>query len=1127
MMRRLSMTKSNPYEVQLVGEVIDGRYRIERLLGHGGMGTVWLARDERVEGRRVVVKVPRASFLEQEGFLDRFEREIQSLTRLDHPRIVKVLDVAHWKDIPVVVLQFLAGGSLAERTERPMASDEVVSWITPVAEGLDFIHSQDVIHRDVKPGNILFDGYGNAFLADFGIAKALGGEETGLTSTGASPGSPSYMAPEAGTPDALGPRYDQYSLACVVYKALSGRLPHEGRTALEVILKRTVDPPVPLRQAAPEVSAAVEAVVMHALARAPSDRFGSCRAFAAAFVGAVTGVAPANPPTDFTTAETRVVSKSTNETPRGGTVATPAPAGPVAAPTPVPAVGTRSKSRWIVAVAAAAVVAVGGVFAWNRFHGPGPGPGPGPVVDADQRFAFDPTLPRKGDAIDVDELVVRGTVTPPSTPEVDVGLEGDLRHMVPVGADGAVRATVRLPKEEGRAVVVVWTASRRELARLELEVDRTAPTVTIRPKEPRACSSDAKTFVASVDASELVRIFDESGRRELASAPAGSSDVTLELPGGATADPAPRTLRLVARDRCAHERKLEVAVETYDAEARLRRHAERRPVVGADLTALRGAELGAACEAFERSAQAWERDVLNDALLGARRDELLNTPAWKSLRDHVHGQLDESRRVAVAIAAPADAAIVNVPEIALHATVDPPGATVRVAVGGAPPREFTSGKDGVLDAKLALPDADGTYAVDVTKTTGEKLAHVSVVLDRTIVAKAAPVFAPDGVAAPIDRSHHDHSHVRIEFGEAVRVVVLDAAGAPLAGVAPQDFADGKVELDLPFPPVATADAVPFAVVVRVEDRLGNRQEFAHEFKLFNDDGRRQKSYDENVAKIAIWAEVVRRAPEEREIADPAVRERIAALDLPWLVRERASSTELVLVPPGAFEMGVNRKSPDANVKGADPEESPLRKVEIPDAFYVGRCEVTQEEWQRVTGANPSAVQDDPRLPVENVSFEDLRAEFLPKTGGLRLLTEAEWEYVARGAGKSVYPWGDEAAPDRANYKELSASGNDEKTARVGSFPKGASWCGVLDLAGNVWEWCGDFYDPNHYADASKRAKGGVERDPVGPSAGTLKRHVARGGSFSYFASYMRCTARYGFESKTRAGNLGFRVARTP
>src|SRR5262249_54072966 len=194
--------------------------------------------------------------------------------------------------------------------------ESAIPWITPVAEGLDFIHSQGVIHRDVKPGNILFDGYGNAFLADFGIAKALGGEETGLTSTGASPGSPSYMAPEAGTPDALGPHYDQYSLAVVVYKALSGRLPHEGRTALEVILKRNVDPPVPLRQAAPKVSAAVEAVVMHALARRPGDRFGSCRALAAAYVGAGTGGAPADPPTDFTTARTRVPSETKAQTPR-------------------------------------------------------------------------------------------------------------------------------------------------------------------------------------------------------------------------------------------------------------------------------------------------------------------------------------------------------------------------------------------------------------------------------------------------------------------------------------------------------------------------------------------------------------------------------------------------------------------------------------------------------------------------------------------------------------------------------------------------------------------------------------------------------------------------------------------
>src|SRR5262249_10167892 len=153
----------------------------------------------------------------------------------------------------------------------------------------------------------------------------------------------------------------------------------------------------------------------------------------------------------------------------------------------------------------------------------------------------------------------------------------------------------------------------------------------------------------------------------------------------------------------------------------------------------------------------------SDALLGARRDELLSAPDWKKLRDDMRAKKSRSALVAVTITAPADAAVVNVPEVALRATVDPPGATVRIAVEKSPPREFTAGKDGVLDAKLALPDRDGNYSIEVTRAGGEKLAHVSVVLDRSVAARTEPVFTPGG-DAPIDRSRLDHAHVRFEFG---------------------------------------------------------------------------------------------------------------------------------------------------------------------------------------------------------------------------------------------------------------------------------------------------------------------------------------------------------------------------
>jgi formylglycine-generating enzyme required for sulfatase activity len=270
---------------ELAGELLEGRYRVVREIGRGGMGSVWLADDEKVR-RSVVVKVPDLAFLEQPGFRERFFVETRSLTELDHPHIVKVYDTGSFDGVPFLVLQYLSGGSLKERVERShgrMEAHELLGWLRPVAEALDFIHRRRVIHRDVKPGNILFDEARNSYLADFGIAKALGQEDPGITRTGMSPGSPAYVAPEAATPSSIGPAYDQYSLAVVVYQLLTGTLPHSGETPLEIYLRKTRDAPRPLSELVPQLSPDVAATVMRALSIDPAQRFRSCVAFVDAF----------------------------------------------------------------------------------------------------------------------------------------------------------------------------------------------------------------------------------------------------------------------------------------------------------------------------------------------------------------------------------------------------------------------------------------------------------------------------------------------------------------------------------------------------------------------------------------------------------------------------------------------------------------------------------------------------------------------------------------------------------------------------------------------------------------------------------------------------------------------------
>ena len=271
------------FNFDLVGQTLDGRWCIESELGKGGMGTVYRATDVRLS-RTVVLKVPHPKFLAEEGFRARFDREIRSLLTLEHPHIVKVHDVGAYRGVPFAVLQFLPGGSLADRMTAvagPLTPEQVLAWLPSIAEALDFVHARGVVHRDVKPGNVLFDEAGHAFLADFGIAKALGGVDTGLTQTGMTPGSPNYMSPETVVGSAAGPKADQYALGSLVYEALSARLPFPGGTAIEILVAKQMAAAPALD--IPTLPPAASSAVMRALERDPAARFPSCAAFAAAF----------------------------------------------------------------------------------------------------------------------------------------------------------------------------------------------------------------------------------------------------------------------------------------------------------------------------------------------------------------------------------------------------------------------------------------------------------------------------------------------------------------------------------------------------------------------------------------------------------------------------------------------------------------------------------------------------------------------------------------------------------------------------------------------------------------------------------------------------------------------------
>lgn len=259
------------------------RYRVERELGHGGMATVWLAHDLKLD-RPVALKVLRPELAAVLG-TDRFLREVRITARLNHPHILPLLDSGKADGFLYYTMPYVEGETLRARLsrEKQLALDEALRIAREVADALSYAHSHDVVHRDIKPENILLES-GHAVVADFGIARAIraaGGDQ--LTETGIALGTPTYMSPEqaAGSADLDG-RSDLYSLGCVLYEMLAGHPPFTGTSAQEIVARHSMDAVPRLTAARPTVSVSVERAIQTALAKVPADRYATPIQFAEA-----------------------------------------------------------------------------------------------------------------------------------------------------------------------------------------------------------------------------------------------------------------------------------------------------------------------------------------------------------------------------------------------------------------------------------------------------------------------------------------------------------------------------------------------------------------------------------------------------------------------------------------------------------------------------------------------------------------------------------------------------------------------------------------------------------------------------------------------------------------------------
>jgi glutamine cyclotransferase len=339
-----------------------GQYRIVEKIGEGGMGAVYKA-DQPSVPRAVVIKVLSGSFSEFADAGERFQRELKMITRLEHPHILPVYDYGEVAGSPYIVMRYMTGGSLQDRLQAgTLGRTDVLRLLDQVALALDFAHDRGIIHRDLKPGNILLDESGNAYLADFGLAKTVGGTHD-LTATGSVLGSPAYMSPEQARGERLDRRSDVYAFAILIYRALCGHLPFEADNAWGFITKHITEDPTPIRDHAPDLPPGVDAVLRQGLAKDPALRPERASDLVAAVRAALSGATDA-----ALTGTTFATAGTATRAPTATMVAAPALPGTRAA---IPA--PRRKPTWrlpaLLAVGALGLLMVGAVAAGLAYFG--------------------------------------------------------------------------------------------------------------------------------------------------------------------------------------------------------------------------------------------------------------------------------------------------------------------------------------------------------------------------------------------------------------------------------------------------------------------------------------------------------------------------------------------------------------------------------------------------------------------------------------------------------------------------------------------------------------------------------------------------------------------------------------
>ena len=261
----------------MVGELIAGRYELEKLVGSGGMSNVFRAHDRLLE-RTVALKILHEQYTRDEDYVERFRREARAVAQLTHPNIVTVIDRGEQEGRQFIVFEYIDGENLKELTNRgPLEVREAIRLSLQVARALSFAHERGLVHRDVKPQNVLLNEDGQAKVTDFGIARSL--DVHGVTQTGTVLGTSDYIAPEQARGQKVDPKTDIYSLGVVLYELLSGEVPYAGDNFVAVAMRHVNEPVPSVLERRPDCPVRLDLAIQRAMSKDPEDRFESMAAF--------------------------------------------------------------------------------------------------------------------------------------------------------------------------------------------------------------------------------------------------------------------------------------------------------------------------------------------------------------------------------------------------------------------------------------------------------------------------------------------------------------------------------------------------------------------------------------------------------------------------------------------------------------------------------------------------------------------------------------------------------------------------------------------------------------------------------------------------------------------------------